>query len=49
MCRRICLWGWCAICFGLGVMVGSCIESWFLCSVGGLVLIFLGLMLMRRR
>ena len=41
--------GCCSLFFGLGVMVGYCLESWFLCSFGGLVLIGFGFVLMYRK
>lgn len=49
MCRKKYLHGCCALCFGLGVMVGHSLESWFLCCFGGLGIIFLGICMMRRR
>lgn len=49
MCRKKTLQGCCCICFGLGVIVGFALESWFLCSLGGLALIFFGLLLMKQR
>ncbi|MBR5126227.1 MAG: hypothetical protein IKU68_05785 [Oscillospiraceae bacterium] len=48
MCRRKQLQGWCAVCFGLGLMVGSFLESWFICSMGGACLVVLGLSLTKR-
>ena len=35
------------ICFGFGLMVGYALESWFLCSLGGLVLLMLGLLILK--
>lgn len=35
--------------FGLGLVIGHCVESWFLCSCGGAVIIILGFGGMRRR
>ena len=49
MCRRSQLQGCSILFFGLGVMIGHCLESWFLCSFGGLGLICLGLAVTRRR
>ena len=49
MCRKQCLYGCCLMLFGLGVMVGHWLESWFLCSFGGLGLIALGFLILRRR
>ena len=48
MCRKKQAQGWCALCFGMGLMVGYYLESWFLCSTGGLGLILLGLYLTRK-
>ena len=49
MCRKNHLRGWCRICFGLGLIVGPCLQSWFLCCCGGIVLLVLGCCVMRRR
>jgi len=49
MCRKRYLHGCCTLFFGLGVMVGYCLESWFLCSFGSLGLIIFGLAIMRRK
>lgn len=49
MCRRKQLQGFCCLCFGLGIMVGHALESWLLCSLGGLALIVLGLLVAKQR
>lgn len=49
MCRKKQLQGWCCLCFGLGLMVGHALESWFFCSMGGACLIFFGLFLWSKR
>ena len=49
MCRKRYLHGCSTLFFGLGVMVGYCLESWFLCSFGGLCLIILGFIIMNRK
>lgn len=49
MCRKKQLQGWCVVCFGLGLVVGHALESWFLCSIGGLGLILAGLILTKQR
>ena len=49
MCRKKTLQGCCCICFGFGLLVGYALESWFLCSGGGLAMLFLGLMLIKQR
>ncbi len=28
--------------FGAGLLIGQCLESWFLCTGGGLVLLIIG-------
>jgi len=49
MCRKKQMQGGCCLCFGLGLMVGHSLESWFLCSFGGLALLFLGALLLKGR
>ena len=49
MCRKNHLHGCCCISFALGVMVGHNLESWLLCSFGGLVLLGVGVCVLRRR
>ncbi|MBQ6719288.1 MAG: hypothetical protein IJN20_02930 [Oscillospiraceae bacterium] len=49
MCRKKQMQGFCCLCFGLGMMMGSYLESWFFCSVGGLALIFFGMMLAKKK
>ena len=49
MCRKNQLQGCCCLCFGLGVMIGHSLESWMISSFGGLVLLFLGVVCLRRR
>lgn len=49
MCRKKQMQGFCCLCFGLGLMVGYCLESWFFCSVGGAVLIVFGMMIARKK
>ena len=49
MCRRKHLQGCCIVSFALGLIVGHCLESWFLCCCGGMVLIVLGVCVMRQR
>ncbi len=48
MCRKSHLHGWCMLLFGLGVMIGHCLDSWFLCCCGGFTLIILGFCVMHR-
>ncbi|MBQ3541771.1 MAG: hypothetical protein IJA45_01435 [Oscillospiraceae bacterium] len=43
MCRRNQLCGSALITFGLGLLVGNCLESGFFCFLMGLGIIFLGL------
>ena len=49
MCRKNRLHGCCLFFFGLGLIVGHCLESWLLCVAGGLALLVLGLCVMRKR
>lgn len=49
MCRKSHLHGCCILCFGLGLICGHCLESWFFCCLGGFALIILGLCVMRKR
>ncbi len=49
MCRKNRLHGLCILCFGLGLIVGHCLESWLLCCGGGVVLIGFGFVVSRRR
>lgn len=49
MCRKSHMQGCCLICAGLGLVLGHCLESWFLCCCGGAALMFLGLCLLRSR
>ena len=39
----------CCLCFfGLGLILGHCLESWLLCCGGGSAALVLGLSMMRR-
>lgn len=49
MCRKSHLQGCCLIAFGVGLMVGHSLESWFLCVCGGVALAVLGLCAVRRK
>lgn len=49
MCRKNRLHGCCISFFGLGLIIGHCLESWFLCCGGGIGLILLGLCVMRQK
>ena len=46
MCRKKYVQGCCLAVFGLGVLVGYCLESWFLCICGGIALLLAGLCIM---
>lgn len=35
--------------FGLGLLVGQCLESGFICTCGGLVLLTAGLCVLRKK
>lgn len=49
MCRKTYLRGCCIAFFGLGLIIGHCLESWFFCCGGGLGLIFLGFCVMKQK
>ncbi len=49
MCRKNYMRGWCLVCFGLGLILGHCLESWFFCCGGGIGLIVLGLCVLQRK
>ena len=49
MCRKSILQGCCLICFGIGLMIGHSLESWFLCVCGGVALSVLGLCVLKKR
>ena len=49
MCRKNHLHGCCCLFFGLGLILGHCVSSWFVCCCGGVALLVLGLCIMRRR
>lgn len=49
MCRRKDLHGWCMVVFGAGIFFGQCMDSWFWCGGGGLILICLGFSMLRHR
>lgn len=43
MCRRNQLWGFMLTAFGVGVLVGTWLESGLFCHLFGLLLIFCGI------
>lgn len=49
MCRRNQLMGWVQLAFGFGLLVGKCLNSGLLTTILGLLLIWLGLCVMRRK
>lgn len=49
MCRKNYLHGCCLAAFGLGMLVGHCLDSWLLCSGLGLGLLILGFCVMRKK
>ena len=48
MCRQNLLYGGCVVAFGLGVLIGTWLESGLLCHLLGLGLIALGFCVIRR-
>ena len=49
MCRRNHLRGCLLLGFGLGLLIGPCIESSFLCFWGGGILVVVGFCTLRRK
>ncbi len=49
MCRRNHLWGGCALCFGLGLLIAQCFESGLVCLLLGVGLVAAGLGCFRQR
>ena len=49
MCRKNHFRGFCILMFGLGLIVGHCLDSWLLSCCGGVGLIFLGLCVAQKR
>lgn len=49
MCRKNYLHGCCLAAFGLGLIVGHCLESWLLCCCGGTGLLIFGFCVMRKK
>ena len=43
MCRRNHLRSYFMAGFGLGLIIGHCLESWLICTCGGMVFLVLGL------
>ena len=49
MCRRNQLLGFCALSFGLGMLIGKCLVSGLLCNLCGVILILIGFCSLRRK
>lgn len=49
MCRRNQLLAYVMLGFGLGLLIGFCLESWFVCTCGGILFVILGFGGMRRK
>ena len=49
VCRKNRLHGCCLIFFGLGLILGHCLESWFFCCCGGIGLIIFGIIVSKKR
>lgn len=49
MCRRNQLRGCLILGLGLGLVIGQCLESGFLCNWGGIALIILGVCTLQRK
>ena len=48
MCRKTYLHGCCLACLGFGILIGYCLERWFVCLCTGLGLVILGFSVMRK-
>lgn len=48
MCRQNVMWGAVVAAFGFGVLVGTWLQSGFMCHLMGMGLIFLGFCVLRR-
>ena len=49
MCRQNQLWGCTLLAFGIGVLIGTWMQSGFVCHLLGIGLILLGLGFVRRK
>ena len=49
MCRRNIFWGWVLMSFGLGLLLGMCLEKGFWCSCGAILIMCAGFFTMRRK
>ena len=49
MCRRNHLRGCIFLGFGLGLLIGQCLESGFLCTWGGIILIIVGVCTLQKK
>ena len=49
MCRQNQLWGCSLLAFGVGVLIGTWLQSGIICHLLGLCLVLLGLGLARRK
>jgi len=49
MCRMNQARGFCCMAFGLGLLVGKCLTSAFLCNCCGVVLLLVGFWLLRKK
>ena len=49
MCRRNRLRGCLLLGIGIGLVTGYCLDSWLICTCGGIGLLILGLMIMSQK
>ena len=49
MCRKNHLRGCLLLGFGLGLLIGQCLESWLLCTCGGIGLLILGFCILGKK
>lgn len=49
MCRRNQLLGWILLAFGLGLLIGKCLESGVTSSFVGVIIVFSGFFVLRQK
>ena len=49
MCRRNQLYGWILLSFGLGLLLGKCLEGGIIATFIGVAIVFAGLWVMRQK
>ena len=49
MCRRNQMWGLILMAFGLGLLIGQCLEQGFWCSAGAMIIVAAGFSVLRQK